>query len=297
MAANTLKSPHAAAWVLGLALSASFASAQAADPPKPYMAVSFEIQSPTLQRALLDAPKSEASLAQKLALEFARHHRFADWDGAPRQLAPMGQLVARLEEVPAHPFNQVVVKWFVKTASGLEELPSLQPVEIYAPTNNNWDAGNSQRFESRVLGKIVEVIQVQGFQDATFKNVLSKLPIATSVMPIESDHVILVPLLWKHLRLAQDSELLVKFTKVSGAGVQRQGTLTLSRINERPSGKEGVGFVQGGIREGVLDTQVLPLSQQWNPALPGLLDKATIRCFITAFKQAEFEEMVRDPLQ
>jgi hypothetical protein len=298
MAAFKMSAPRTAAWVLGLGLLALAGAARAADPAKPYMEVVFEIQSPTFRRALPEVPMAEATLAQKLADEFARRHRFADWLSAPRTGAPMGQLIARLVEVEAHPFNQVLVTWFVKTPSGSVEALPLQPVEIYPPTNNNWDAGNRQRFETHVFGKIVEVIQVQGFQDATFQDVLSKLPIATSVMPVDSDRVIIVPLLWKHLRLGQDSELLVKFTSASPQGAPHQGSLTLSRINERSRGHEGIGFVQGGIREGMLDTQVLPLTAQWNPALATLLNKATVRCFITAFKLAEFDDgVVRDPSQ
>jgi len=300
MAATSLIVPRFAVLALGAALLLGGA-ARAADPRKPHMELVFEISAtlaPTFRRLLPEVDKAQANLAQMLAAEFAPRHRFTDWASTPQAVAPMGQLIARLVETDARPFPRVQVKWFIKTASGFaEELP-LQAVEIYSPTTNLWDTGNRQKFESRVYGEILKVIQVQGFQEATFREVLSKLPIATSVTPVESDKVILVPLMWRQLRLGQDSELLVQFSKPTPQGGQQKGSLTLSRINERSRSGDGIGYVQGGIRDGVLDAQALPLNQQWNAALPQLLDKATIRCFITAYKLAEYEDgLVRDPSQ
>lgn len=300
MAASTLIERGVAALALGTVLLVTTGGACAADPRKPHIEVVFEIDAinaPTFRRLLPEVDKAQANLAEQLATVFAPSHRFTDWTGTPQAVAPMGRLIARLIEVgTTKPFPRVVVKWFIRTPSGLvEELP-LQAIEIYSPTTNLWETGNRQKFETRVFSETIKVIQVQAFQETTFKEVLSKLPIATSATPVESDRVILVPLLWRQVRLGQDSEILVQFIKTTPQGSQQRGSLTLSRIGERSRAGDGVGFVQGGIRDGMLDAQAMPLSQQWNAALPQLLDKATIRCFITAFKLAEYEDgLVREP--
>jgi hypothetical protein len=255
---------------------------------RPVMAVSFEIDSPTFRRTLEDRAGAEQTLATQLAGMLSPLFSFAEWRAGAAPGSPMGTLVARMVETEASPTPRVEVVWFVRTPS--EELVALPlpNVVIYPATNPNWDTGNLKRFQTRVRDEMDPVVRSEGFRRLTFDEVLRKLPIATTVQALPDDHVVVVPLVWKQMRLGQGSEVAVRFTRRSGDG-EKHGSLRLAQIGERGR-QPGAGFVQGGVKEAVFDAQPLQLDRSWNPALPALLDNATVRCFITTFQSAEFDD-------
>jgi len=277
---------RAAAPAVAVAALLTTGVALAAD--KPFIGLVFEIESPTFKRTLPDAGASERNLAQRLAAELAPHHPFADWRPGV-STGGMGALIARLVEGNESPFPKIEVVWSLKLPSGERVLQTPLPnAVIYAPSNPNWDTSNGPRFETRVFEEMMKVVRSGGFHEIAFKEVLRKLPIATEVQPVERDRVVLVPLKWSQLRLGQGSELAVEFVRSNGTD-RKKGRVALSRIDER--GRDpGRGFVQGGVKEAVFDSQVLALDGgHWNAALQGLLTNATtVNCFITVFESAEF---------
>ena len=283
MAPSPVKTPRRLAATLAM-----LAPLVACAADRPVMAVAFDVASPTFQRTLPELPAAQRSLAERLAAELAPHFAFAQWQAGPAAGAVMGTLIARLAEVPAAPFPRIEVSWLLRTPAGdLVALP-LPTALVYAATNPNWDTSNRLRFETRVFDETMKVVRTGGFYELAFNEVLRKLPIATAVMPVESDHVVLVPLPWKQLRLGQGSELAVRFTKVGAQG-EKQGSLQLAQINERGR-RPGLGFVQGGVKEAVFDSQTLVLDEHWNAGLASLLSNATVRCFLTVYQSAEFAD-------
>jgi hypothetical protein len=283
MASSLVKTPRRLAAALAmLAPLLAFAA------DRPVMAVAFEVTSPTFQRTLPELPAAQQSLAERLAAELSPHFAFAQWRAGPPAGPVMGTLIARLAEVAAAPFPRVEVSWVLKLPSGEIVALPLPTALVYAATNPNWDTSNRLRFETRVFDETMKVVRTGGFYELAFNEVLRKLPIATAVMPVESDHVVLVPLPWKQLRLGQGSEVAVRFTKVGAQG-EKQGSLQLAQINERGR-KPGLGFVQGGVKEAIFDSQALVLNEHWNASLTSLLANATVRCFLTVYESAEFSD-------
>ena len=285
----------AAAALLALLLLSAPAGVRAQDPPKPHAVVSFEIQARTFRNNLPQRTAAEDELARLIAGELAQRYGFADWttqQNAPAPGAPagsIGSLVARLVESPAQPGPQIQVRWFGGFGAGAPPAAlAIPPIEIYAPSNPNWHSNNKSDFVSHVSQKLLATIRADGFMRGELRREwLQRLPIASSVIARAEDRVIVIPRMWKHLRLGQQSVLAVTFSRGSGAQEER-GQLKLVLPSQRPR-DPGLGWVQAGVREASFGTRPLTLTSGWHSDLPTLLGGATATCFIDDYQPLEFE--------
>jgi hypothetical protein len=255
------------------------------------VAVAFEIEAPTFRNNLPQRAQAEDELARVIADEFAQRWRFADWlPRAQAGAAPIGSVTARLVELPAQPGPQIAVRWFGSFGgAGTVPLNGLLPIEVYAPSNPNWHSNNRAEFVSHVKGKLLATIRPDGFIDERLRReVVQRLPIASSIEVVPGDRVIVIPRLWKHLQLGPKSVLVVRFAR--GSGVQEeQGQLLLALPSQRPRDPLA-GFVQAGVREATFGPRTLPLTGGWNATLPSLLTgTARLAAFIDAYDPLLFD--------
>lgn len=273
--------------VVGLAL-ASPIDALHAEPDllKPQVLVGFEIEAPKFLR-LPEQAAARNDLATSIAGEFGRRFKFADWVTRPDAAVgpPVGALTARLVETAAFPGPQISVKWFARFGSDAPIELTLPPIEIYSPTNPDWDSHNRAAFVTRVWAMIAPTLRADGFQQQVLREVVQQLSIASSVEPRSEDRVIVIPRMWKHLQLGQESKLRLVFSKGSG-NAEEQGILQLVLPSQRAR-DPGVGRLQAAINEASFGTQPLPLTHGWHDRLPELLAGAKIACFIREYRPAD----------
>jgi len=276
----------AAAFVL-----ASLASAQC-DADKPQVVVQFEVRVPAFETNLPDRALAEQHVREALSAEFARRYEFAGWSAqAAASTAQLGRVVLRLEQDPnTQPNPRVYVTWFGGAGAAddahLTDL-GMERIEIYAPGNPNWDTNDRRDFETRLLGKAMEKVDTDAFFQAFFQKFLARLPIASTVEPQPTDHVIEVPVPWSEMLLSSDSKLVVRFTK-SIAQVDQHGSLTLTHIDAHTiQGNTADGAtsrLRASITEGDFDGRPLVLDANWNDRVPELLDGASARCYLAEYK-------------
>jgi hypothetical protein len=262
----------------------------APDPAKPQVRVGFEIEAPKFLH-LPGQAAARQDLAARIAGELGRRYRFADWPAGAGPAAdatadpPIGSLTARLVQVPAHPGPQILVQWFAGFGSSAPVELNLTPIEIYAPSNPDWDTHNAAAFVSRVAQQVMPFVRSDGFQRQVLREVVQRLPIASSVEPLGAERVVVLPRMWKHLQLGQESKLVLVFTRGSGPA-EEQGMLKLVLPSQRPS-DPGLGRLQAAVHEASFGTQPLPLTQGWHAQLPALLGGARVACYIRDYHPAD----------
>lgn len=281
--------------LVALLLAAHAGALHAApDPAKPQVRVGFEIEAPKFLH-LPGQAAARQDLAARIAGELGRRYRFADWPAGPGSSPgtaadlptdpPIGSLVARLVQVPAHPGPQILVKWFAAFGSSAPVELNLTPIEIYAPSNPDWDTHNPAAFVSRVAQQVMPFVRSDGFQRQVLDELVHRLPIASSVEPLDAERVVVLPRMWKHLQLGQESKLVLVFTRGSGTA-EEQGMLKLVLPSQRPS-DPGLGRLQAAVHEASFGTQALPLTQGWHARLPALLGGARVACYIRDYRPAD----------
>lgn len=301
MAAQQMRRLRHFLWlVAALAIGADLAAVARADETRPQVGVRFEILAPTFKRNLPERAQAELALARRLAEQLAQRYRFASWKVPPEAAASaLGALILRLEEQPGAPNPRIVVKWFGSFGPGATSVMELglPPLEVYPPTDPNWDTNNRADFESRVSGRLFGVTMTDGFDDLLFSMFVRELPIASSVTAVPADKAIMMPLVWQDVLLSEESKVVVRISKSVGAATQR-GTLLLGLITERPK-DPGLGMVQGCIREATFAGRKLDPVDCWHPEIPEFLNGAQVRCFISEYHATEFagtrDGLVIDP--
>ena len=257
------------------------------DPPKPQVLVWFEIDAPKFQR-LPDRQLASGELATRIAAEFGRRYPFADWVTTvtePANERLIGRVSAKLVESPGHPGPLIAVRWFAGFGGADPVEIALQPVEIYAPSNPDWDTHNRAAFVSRVSQRVLPLVASDGFHQQALTRLVQNLPIASSVEPVSQDRVVTIPRLWRDLQLGQESTLRVEFSRRSGEVVQ-EGSLELVRPTQRAT-VPGIGRLQAAIRDASFASQSLALTQGWNDQLPVLLGGAKVACYIREYRPKE----------
>lgn len=278
-----------AAGVLALCLAAR------AQPPRPWVQVLVEIESPSLRDSLhTDRPRAEADLGRRLAELLRERHPFVGWRGAAQAgpapglaAAPMGTLLARVVDVgSAATGSAVELAWALRGAQGDERLP-VPAVALYLPFESGASRHDAALFVAHAHGRLGEKIRVQGFDEVTRLHVLRRLPIARAVEPLASDRVVLLPLRWQDLRLGAGSTLEVLVTQPTPSG-ERVNRALLSEVRERRQGAaQHRGLVQAAVNALKEDSIDVPLQQQWSPRLPALLRGTSVACYVTHFMAAE----------
>lgn len=284
--------------VIGLlvALAASGGEVLAA---RPEVLVQFEVDVPEFDADRPGMEQARLDVRRALADELQRKYVFANWRVAEPDQSPLeiGRLVLRMEaDRQTRPMPSVFVKFWGASARpgvALKDL-GIMPIEIYAPTDPNWDTNDARAFASHVLQNTMVKVRSSAFADEVFSNFISRLPIGSSVVPDTSDQVIEIPVQWDELLLAPESELVVRFGR-STDQMRQEGTMTLGQIAARvsqqaPAPGDSQARLRGSVTRASFDARTIVLNdRRWNDELPQLLDGADAQCFISVYKP-------RDPL-
>lgn len=281
--------------VLAALLACAPWSAWALD-TKPHVVVNFEIVAPAFKLNLPQRSAAQTTLGAEVSSQVAQRFGFADWTLTPRDdQARLGLLLLKLEEEPnTVPNPRIVVKWYGGAdAATAKELP-LPPIEVYAPTNPNWDTNSRANFETRVIDKLREAMRNDAFYDQFFKVFLRTLPIAKTVKALPSDRAIDVPVTWRDMLLAPDSVIVVRFRPAADAASE-PGQLTLKPVMQRRVLIDAANNVTSTFLRGAVDTALigvhrLDLVGNWNDRLPALLNNAEARAYLVEYKPLDFAD-------
>ncbi len=276
---------------------------------KPHIVVGFEIKVPAFERNLPQRAAAQETIARELAKQLAQRFAFADWTIVPRDdQARLGSLLLRLEEEPnTVPNPRIAVRWYgsVGISSVAAKEISIPAVEVYEPTNPNWDTNSRRNFETRVMDKLAAAMRTDAFYDVLFKNFVRNLPISTSVTAQASDRAIDVPMRWREMQLAPESVLVVRFSKQVGATAET-GSLRLNPVAARivvldTATNTTTTLLRGGVDTATLGVQKINLVNNWSDRLPELLRGAEVRTYIVDYKPVEFvgtgDGLVLDPTE
>lgn len=272
-----------------LALAASFPALAT----KPEVLVEFEIAVTQFTENLPEQDKAIQAVRKAFATELQRQFVFAHWltEAPAEPLMQLGRLVARLEQdTSTGPGPRVFVRfWGARPNGPLKEL-GLPEMEIYSPSNLNWDTNNRQDFETRILTRTMPTIRNDSFRDKFVEQFLGKLPLSSAVEPKATERVIEIPVRWSEMLLSSETVLLVQFNK-SLPGGNREGEFRLVRIVSRVdqnAANPPAAFparLRGSLKEVSFDGDSISLDQQdWNDDLLQMLANASVNCFILTYK-------------
>lgn len=274
-------------FLAGLLLWAGAAGAAWAepDPLRPQVLVGFEVEADKFRHNLPQLPQASADMARAIAAEFALRYPFADWAGGPAAgNPPIGRLVARLVQQPAVPLPEISVKWFGAAGEGAPVALALPAIEIYSPGVIDRETNNRQALVSHVLQRVLPVVRSDGFQQRFMEAVVQGLPIATTAEMHATDHVVVIPRLWRDLRLGQESKLLLVFKKPVG-GQEQQGMVKLVLPSPRTRAPKQ-GWLEAAVQDASIGASSLTLDKGWHASFPALLDGAKVACFIREYRPA-----------
>lgn len=302
MATHTLTRPAStvasslASTLASAALLAFTASASWALDSKPHVVVNFDIVAPAFKLNLPQRSAAQATLGNEIASQVAQRYAFADWTLTPRDdQARLGTLSLRLEEEPnTVPNPRIVVKWYGGADAASAKELAIPPIEVYAPTNPNWDTNSRANFETRVTDKLREAMRSDAFFEQFFKVFLRTLPIAKQVRTAPADRAIDLPVTWRELLLAPESVVVVRFRRASDAGAEA-GTLTLNPVAPRrvvldSANNVTATLLRGAVDEAVVGVHRLDLVGNWNDRLPALLNNAEVRAYLVEYKPLDFAD-------
>jgi len=277
--------------LFAMLLAARAASAQAEpDPPRPQVVVGFDIEAEKFARNLPEKSAASAELASLIAKELALRYPFADWAVAagPATEPPIGRLTARLVQKPSGGVPSIWVKWFGSAgANPLLELP-IQEIEIYSSGVVDRETNNKARFVARVAGLVLPAVQSDGFQQKFMNVVVQRLPIALAAEMRSADRVVVVPRMWRDLRLGRETTLALEFRRPVGNSFE-EGTLKLVLPSSRASDPKA-GWLQAGVQSASIGPNPLPLNGGWHERFQTLLEGAVVRCYIKDYHLQAFSD-------
>lgn len=283
------RAPWACCMALVACLAGTPATAQS-PPERPWIQVLIDIESPSLRASLANRRgDAERELARRLSGLLSQRHPFVGWRDAAPANAPtaMGTLVARVIDVgSAASGSPVELGWALRGARGDETL-TVPAVPLYLPFESSGSRHDALRFVEHAQSRLREKILVEGFDEQTRRQVVSRLPIARGVEAVPADRVVLLPLRWQDLRLGAASRLEVQVTQDVSGG-QRINRVTLGEVRERRHGAPQMrGLVQAAVSAITEGSSDVPLQQQWNPRLLDLLRGSIVECFLKEYRPAE----------
>lgn len=292
MTDHALRSPRPASrWVLMLLLWAGCSGGALAepDPLRPQVLVGFEVEADKFRQNLPQLPQASAEMAKAIAAEFALRYPFADWAGGPVAAGnpPIGRLVARLVQQPAIPLPEISVKWFGTAGDGAPVALALPAIEIYSPGVIDRETNNRQALVSHVLQRVLPVVRSDGFQQRFMEAVVQGLPIANAAEMHPTDHVVVIPRLWRDLRLGQETKLLLVFKKPVVGGPEQQGMVKLVLPSPRTRSPKQ-GWLEAAVQDASIGASPLTLDKGWHASFPALLEGAKVACYIRDYRPAAF---------
>lgn len=274
---------------LALLLAATSAAAHAEpDPPKPQVLVGFEIVADKFARNLPEQAAARAELGKSIAAEFALRYPFAEWavGEAATGNPPIGRLVARLMQTPAGPLPAIWVKWFGSAGDNPPVELALPLVPIYSPGEIDRETSNRAAFVAYVGQRVLAEVRSDGFQRNFLGGVVRRLPIASAAEMNGGDRVVVIPRLWRDLRLAQETKLKLVVQRPVGTATE-VGTLMLKLPSQRTRDPK-IGWLEAAVQLASIGTNELPLEKGWHTRFQTLLDGAQVSCFIDDYRPLAF---------
>jgi hypothetical protein len=262
------------------------------DPPKAYVLVSFEIEAEKFAKNLPDQASARTELAKNIASEFALRYPFADWllsSPVPAN-PPIGRLAAKLVQSPAAPLPSIWVKWFASAGDGALVELAIPPVEIYSSGVVDRETNNKAAFVSYVAQRVVPTVRSDGFQQQFLSSVVRELPIASEAEMRSADHVVIIPRMWRDLRLGQETKLLLTFKRPVGNAVE-EGKIGLVLPSQRTSDPK-LGWLQAGVQDASIGPTALTLDSGWHARFQTILDGAKVSCYIREYHPITFSGAV-----
>jgi hypothetical protein len=259
----------------------SLVIAEPAMTASPQILVRFEVKSGTIKDGLRSRVAAfEHIMAQRIAVPLRARYGFVAWNAEVDPTSPvLGQIVAQLVDDSSDEMPPILVRWFaVIDGRAKAELTGSVPIQIYARNDPNVDATNQLALEQRTMEALDKVIPTDSFLDGLFKNFVSRVPLARSVTPIETDRVIELPLQKDDVPIGQQSVVDVEFI-LSASNGRLQGSLELTRFVGDASGR-----LRGGVQTAIVDTKLVPLVNNWHAMLPVWLADAAVQCFIITYQ-------------
>jgi hypothetical protein len=244
---------------------------------RPPVLVKFEITSPTVIDAVsLPARREvEATMAARVAKQLGDHYKFLDWQSlAATPGAETPQLIARLVDDGAPPMPPISVRWFVLQAPEAERPLELVPVRIYQRSEPEI-ATDAATLAGDISEQLDLLVPTTGFKADVLKQFVSRVPLARQVTAIDTRHIVELQVPHADLPIGMASVVQVEFKKTAP---QTQGLIALTRFAPTDSGNLGAGIDKANV-----DQAVLPLTDNWNTTIPGLLDGAAVECFLVEY--------------
>ena len=274
-------------WLMPALLLLSMGARAEPDPPKPQVLVGFEIVAEKFAR-LPDQATARTDLGKLIAAEFALRYPFSEWSAgsAVTNNPPIGRLTARLVQTPAVPLPDIWVKFFGSTGdNALVELP-LPQVPIYSSGEIDRETSNRAAFVAHVAQRVLPVVRSDGFQRRFLETVVQDLSIANTAEMQATERVVVIPRMWRDLRLAQESTLLLVVKKPVGAGVE-EGRVRLKLPSQRTRDPRA-GWLEASVQGASIGTSDLTLDKGWHTQFQTLLVGAKVSCYIRDYRPLAF---------
>jgi hypothetical protein len=260
---------------------------------RPHIVVAFEIKAPAFERNLPERAAAQENIGRELAKRIEQHIGVIDWTVTPRdQQARLGTLVLRLEEEPnTAPNPRIVVNWYGHEENKPPHALGIPAIEVYEPTNPNWDTNSRRLFETRVTSKLLEAINSEEFYDTLFKSFVRGLPISTTASAQPGTQIVDIPLHWRDMLLASTSEIIVRFSKQTGSTVEK-GDLHLTPVESQTFEADTTTHaistrLRGRVQSTDFGLDETNLATKWKDVLPDLLRNATVNCLLYKYQQAD----------
>ncbi len=250
----TEKNYRTASLVLGMMVVAACIlwvrmTANAQDAP-PWVDVNFSIEAANFKDNLPRVPEIERELEQFMVKLCSNHFPFLRWRLVdPADTADAGgrhRLDIVLAQEDAIPLPQIVLAFASTIYSKPVKLPAIESITVHQSYDMDRPTHNPDEFKIRIKRKLKKRFLNEDFRALLHKYFLSSIPLSQRIFVAETEHRVIVPILWELLRLGGESVLYVDFVSRIEQGSKKGGSMKLSSIQKRwhaPS----PGSVQGAI--------------------------------------------------
>jgi hypothetical protein len=218
----------------------------------------------------------EKDFAKDLARRITPLVGFMEWTPEPNPAQPTAAtLLMRLTEEGGGEMPSIIVQWLIQQGTAQPELLPWPTLMIYERNDPNL-AADVQTLQQHTIDALAK-FPVAALQDNLLKNFTPRIPLARQLTTRSAEKVFELPLQSDDLPIGSESVMDVTFTKPGTS----DGTLKLTRFGHGTSGN-----VRGGVEYFVLNSNKMPLTDNWNPRLDSLLNGSSVTCFLTEYKPA-----------
>lgn len=228
----------------------------------------------------------EKEFARDLAKRIMPLVGFVEWTSELDPAKPTtATLLMKLTEDGGGEMPSIVVQWLIQQGTAQPELLPWPTLMIYERNDPNL-AADVQALQQHTIDALAK-FPVAALQDNLLKDFTPRVPVARQLTTRSAEKVFELPLHPDDLPIAPESVMEVTFTKQGTS----DGTLKLTRFGRATSGN-----VRGGVQHFVLNSNEMPLTDNWNSRLDSLLNGSSVTCFLTDYKPARpVSQIVKEP--